>query len=68
MRAMITRIDQPPVPVQVDGEILGALPAEITLHPQRSLANGRSRRMVHWNRLGAGMLADCDLATKSRRD
>jgi diacylglycerol kinase (ATP) len=24
-----------PVPVQVDGEILGALPAEITLHPQR---------------------------------
>jgi diacylglycerol kinase (ATP) len=24
-----------PVPVQVDGEVLGALPAEITLHPQR---------------------------------
>ena len=24
-----------PVPVQVDGEILGALPAEITLHPQQ---------------------------------
>ena len=24
-----------PVPVQVDGEILGALPAEITLHPKR---------------------------------
>ena len=24
-----------PVPIQVDGEILGALPVEITLHPQR---------------------------------
>jgi hypothetical protein len=30
------------------------------------LANGRSRRMVRWNGLGGGVLACCDLATKSR--
>ena len=36
--------------------------------PWRPLANGRPRRMVHWNGLGGGVLACCDLATTSRRD
>ena len=36
--------------------------------PWRSLANGRARGMVHWNGLGGGVLACCDLATTSRHD
>jgi hypothetical protein len=54
-----------------------ALPADSRVDPRaprriharvsrRPLANGRSRWMVHWNGLGAGMLAYCDLATKWR--